>query len=231
MVTRGGGLVVFTGDHVDAGPLPVPSPRRGWVWGRWRGRRPDAPRHPGGSSAGTRNTRSSAPLRTPSAATCGGRRSRGSPGSRPTRQHASWPGSAVECRRCSSRPLGRGRVLWFASACDRDWGDWPRGRMFLPMVHQMIAEAAGIADGGRVRPEQAGETTTPGITLRRRDLPGRQRRPVRVGDRALHSARVRRPFRLPPGESRPDPRRPARGPAPPTAGSAMTRSGPGWPWA
>ena len=37
--------------------------------------------------------------------------------------------------------------------------------MFLPMVHQMIAEAAGIADGGRVRPEIAGDTTTPGIIL------------------------------------------------------------------
>jgi hypothetical protein len=63
------------------------------------------------------------------------------------------------------KPHGRGRVIWFATACDRDWGDWPRGRMFLPLVHQMITEAAGLAEGGRVRQEVAGDRTTPGVRL------------------------------------------------------------------
>jgi len=61
-------------------------------------------------------------------------------------------------------PRGRGKVVWFASAADRGWGDWPRGRMYLPMVHQMIAYAAGLAEGGRVRQAIAGGDHAPGIT-------------------------------------------------------------------
>jgi hypothetical protein len=61
------------------------------------------------------------------------------------------------------RPVGRGKVVWFASACDRGWGDWPRGRMFLPMAHQLVAHASGLADGGPIRPDLAGPGRPPGI--------------------------------------------------------------------
>jgi hypothetical protein len=61
------------------------------------------------------------------------------------------------------RAKGRGKVLWFASACDRGWGDWPRGRMYLPMVHQMLSYASGLAEGGRIRQEIAGDERKPGI--------------------------------------------------------------------
>ena len=46
---------------------------------------------------------------------------------------------------------GRGKVLWCACACDRDWSDWPRSRLYLPMVHQMLGYLAGLAEGGPVR--------------------------------------------------------------------------------
>ena len=163
MVTRGGGLVVFTGDHVDAaaaGPLAVAGLGVGTVEGpatttetAWRLERWDA-KHPlfrpfADPERGD--------LRRP--AFTGITRITPDPAARVLAWFRGGVPAVLE------KTLGRGRILWFASACDRDWGDWPRGRMFLPMVHQMIAEAAGIADGGRVRPEIAGDTTTPGITL------------------------------------------------------------------
>ncbi len=61
------------------------------------------------------------------------------------------------------RDHGHGKVLWFTSACDRSWGDWPRGRMYLPMVHQMLSYATGLAEGGRVRAATAGGDHKPGI--------------------------------------------------------------------
>jgi hypothetical protein len=62
------------------------------------------------------------------------------------------------------RDQGLGRVLWFTSACDRSWGDWPRGRMFLPMVHQMLAYVTGLTEGGKVRTSVATSDRAAGIT-------------------------------------------------------------------
>jgi hypothetical protein len=61
------------------------------------------------------------------------------------------------------RTKGRGKVLWFASACDRAWGDWPRGRMYLPMLHQMIGYVAGLSEDGRIRQELATLERKPGV--------------------------------------------------------------------
>jgi Aerotolerance regulator N-terminal len=47
--------------------------------------------------------------------------------------------------------LGDGRVLWFASSCGRSWSDWPRSRLFVPLVHQMLGDLAGLTGGGPVR--------------------------------------------------------------------------------
>ncbi|MDR3621734.1 MAG: BatA domain-containing protein [Paludisphaera borealis] len=61
---------------------------------------------------------------------------------------------------------GKGKVLWFASACDRDWGDWPRGRLYVPLVHQMAAYVSGHADGGPVRRLLAADGQAPGVSDR-----------------------------------------------------------------
>jgi hypothetical protein len=61
------------------------------------------------------------------------------------------------------RSKGRGKVIWFTSACDRAWGDWPRGRMYVPMIHQIVAYACGLADGGRIRQEITSIDRKPGI--------------------------------------------------------------------
>jgi hypothetical protein len=65
--------------------------------------------------------------------------------------------------------LGKGRVLWFASACDLEWSEWARGPLFVPVVHQMLGYLTGLNEGGPVRtllvnqkgdPDTAG---TPGV--------------------------------------------------------------------
>jgi hypothetical protein len=61
------------------------------------------------------------------------------------------------------RSKGRGKVLWFTSACDRAWGDWPRGRMYLPMLHQMVGYVSGVGDENRIRHESAGADRKPGV--------------------------------------------------------------------
>jgi hypothetical protein len=61
------------------------------------------------------------------------------------------------------RTKGRGKVLWFTSACDLAWGNWPRGRMYVPMLHQMVAYVSGLAEGGRIRQEVAGDDRKPGV--------------------------------------------------------------------
>jgi hypothetical protein len=36
------------------------------------------------------------------------------------------------------KSLGRGTILMFASAADRDWGDWAQARLYVPFVHQIV---------------------------------------------------------------------------------------------
>ena len=55
------------------------------------------------------------------------------------------------------KPLGRGTVLLFTSAADRDWGDWPQSRLYVPLVHQIIGYLTGrLPENQRVRSEIAG---------------------------------------------------------------------------
>ena len=125
MVTRGGGLVVFTGDHVDAAaaaPLaaaglavgtvegPATSTETPWRLERWDAKHPlfrpfaDPERGDLRRPAFTGITRI-----TPD----------------PAARVLAWFRGGVPA--VLEKTLGRGRILWFASACDRDWGDWPRG--------------------------------------------------------------------------------------------------------
>ncbi|WP_217647012.1 BatA domain-containing protein [Planctomicrobium piriforme] len=71
--------------------------------------------------------------------------------------------------------LGRGRMVWFLSSCDRSWGDWTRSRLFLPLVHQMLGDLAHLTGGGPIQfhrlddwevvldPQTASEAPRPGI--------------------------------------------------------------------
>ena len=68
--------------------------------------------------------------------------------------------------------VGAGRVLWFTSSCGRSWSDWPRSRLFVPLVHQMLGDLAGLTGGGLVRPVILEGTTpsgqSPGVIAEQR---------------------------------------------------------------
>jgi len=55
------------------------------------------------------------------------------------------PGASVLMRASSGSPLlcertfGKGRVLLFATTCDRDWTDFPIRPAFLPWMHRLVA--------------------------------------------------------------------------------------------
>jgi hypothetical protein len=46
---------------------------------------------------------------------------------------------------------GKGNVVWFAVSCDRQWSDWTRSRLYLPMMYQLLGYQTGFLAGGRVR--------------------------------------------------------------------------------
>lgn len=49
------------------------------------------------------------------------------------------------------RQVGDGKVIWVTVSCGRDWSDWSRSRLFLPMLHQLLGYEVGLTEGGRVR--------------------------------------------------------------------------------
>lgn len=60
------------------------------------------------------------------------------------------------------RQAGASRVTWWGASVGREHGDWSRSRLFLPVVHQLVRGAAGVAGEGPVRDiSAAGET--PGV--------------------------------------------------------------------
>lgn len=63
------------------------------------------------------------------------------------------------------KKLGKGRVVWFTAACDRDWGDWTRSRLYLPFMHQILGYLAGLTGGGPVR-----DVSLDGVALRGADV-------------------------------------------------------------
>jgi len=51
------------------------------------------------------------------------------------------------------RRLGKGTVVWFTSTCDREWSDWTRSRLYLPLMYQFLGYQSGLTAGGKVRQE------------------------------------------------------------------------------
>lgn len=65
------------------------------------------------------------------------------------------------------RRLGRGTVLLFTSTADSDWSDWPKGRLYVPLVHQMLGYLTDRLDQNRrIHHEAAGRTSAekPGVS-------------------------------------------------------------------
>jgi hypothetical protein len=162
-VEQGGGLLVFTGDRVRAevarvlqgaglgvgdvlGTATADEEGLPFRLDRWDARHPifrpfDDPEH--------------GDLRRPSFTAI--TRVKADPGARVLAWFRGGEPAVLE------RSRGRGKVVWFTSACDRGWGDWPRGRLYVPMTHQLLAYVCGLSDGGRVREESAEDGRTPGV--------------------------------------------------------------------
>ncbi|HZN33461.1 MAG TPA: BatA domain-containing protein [Pirellulaceae bacterium] len=49
------------------------------------------------------------------------------------------------------RRRGKGSIVWFASSCDRQWSDWTRSRLYLPLMYQLLGHQTGYLAGGPVR--------------------------------------------------------------------------------
>lgn len=49
------------------------------------------------------------------------------------------------------RKIGKGAMVWFSSACDRQWSDWTRSRLYLPLMYQLLGYQSGLSAGGKVR--------------------------------------------------------------------------------
>lgn len=61
--------------------------------------------------------------------------------------------------------LGKGRVLLVASAADRDWGDWPQSRLYVPLIHQLAGYLTDrLPETAPVQSISADRDNPPGIT-------------------------------------------------------------------
>jgi hypothetical protein len=45
------------------------------------------------------------------------------------------------------QPLGKGTTLLVTAAADRDWGDWPQSRLYVPLVRQIMAYLTDQLEG------------------------------------------------------------------------------------
>src|SRR5262249_49357051 len=99
--------------------------------------------------------------------------------------------------------LENGTVLLFATAADRDWGDWPQGRLYVPLVHQLVGYLTErLPENQRVRtaPVGPGATNPPGVTTAGRTVLLRNLDPRESDVERLTVKQFREAFRLPGGE-------------------------------
>jgi hypothetical protein len=65
------------------------------------------------------------------------------------------------------KALGRGKIVLVATAADRDWGDWPQSRLYVPLMHQIFGYLTDrLPENQRIRAEIAGPgiDKPPGVT-------------------------------------------------------------------
>jgi hypothetical protein len=63
------------------------------------------------------------------------------------------------------RRLGEGKILLVATAADRDWGDWPQNRLYVPLVHQLVGYLTDrLPETARVQSAPADRDHPPGVT-------------------------------------------------------------------
>jgi hypothetical protein len=106
--------------------------------------------------------------------------------------------------------LGSGKVVVVASAADRDWGDWPQTRLYVPLIHQLVGYLTErLPETQRVRaaPAGPGRDNPPGITPDGRAVVVRNLDPAESEIERLTVQQFRDAFHLaaPAGEAKKDP--------------------------
>lgn len=88
--------------------------------------------------------------------------SEGPPSPDPASDGPPSPGPATDGARAIARfqggvpalietTLGAGKTIWWTTSCDLDWSDFPRSRLFVPFVREVLRYLVGLATGGRIR--------------------------------------------------------------------------------
>jgi hypothetical protein len=96
--------------------------------------------------------------------------------------------------------LGSGRVLVVSSSADRDWGDWPQTRLYVPLVHQMVGYLTDrLPETQRVQaaPTGPGRKNPPGITTEGRGVVVRNLDPAESEIERLTVQQFREALHLP----------------------------------
>ena len=55
-----------------------------------------------------------------------------------------------------------GTVVWVATSCDNQWGNWTQSELYLPIMHQIMGHLTGLNSGGHVT-EALIDTTAEGL--------------------------------------------------------------------
>jgi hypothetical protein len=96
--------------------------------------------------------------------------------------------------------LGEGKVLVFASTADREWGDWPQTRLYVPLVHQLVGYLTDrLPETQKVQTAAAGpgRDNPPGITDSDRGVVVRNLDPAESEIERLTGEQFREAFHLP----------------------------------
>jgi hypothetical protein len=109
--------------------------------------------------------------------------------------------------------LGAGIVVVCAIAADRDWGDWPVNRLFLPLIHQVVGGLTGrLPEDQRIVAMLAGSAPdeSPGVTVSGRSERSnptytvRNLAPAESDFERMTPVELRKAFHLPDPSAQPD---------------------------
>jgi hypothetical protein len=96
--------------------------------------------------------------------------------------------------------LERGTILFFASAGDREWSNWPQSRLYVPLVHQLIGYLTErLPENQRVqeKPAGSGQEMEPGIIVAGKAVVVRNLDPKESEIERLTEEQFRKGYHLP----------------------------------
>jgi hypothetical protein len=100
------------------------------------------------------------------------------------------------------RRVGEGKVLVVASAADRDWGDWPQSRLYVPLIHQLVGYLTDrLPETARIQTVPADRDHPPCVTRDGAIVTVRNLDPAESEIERFSQDQFRKLFHLPESES------------------------------